>query len=737
MIQHKRLTSSAFAIVILLTCVAQGVADARVAYDIPRVDGLSVDGRQDDWGPRGFRVGFLTTPDGRSLPADDFDVAFRLGWNADGLAVLAVVRDDVPREHQELTRLWQRDCIELFASDSVGSANRYQVVIAPGTDPVQEAPRRKIYDHRGEEYRRGELRAETSCRSVEGGYVAEALLPWSNLGVHPEPGRTLGFQFIANDDDGGEANAHGGSHRATWYPSAATHEDPSMMYTVRLALDPSDPILLRVDREVRATHGTIVLRGAEELVGRPVTVRASGRVVAHGNLGADDGRAGARFHISADADSRMVPRLEVEVAGTLASQFEELPTLDRLLEKYLAAVGGREAILGLRTRWCSGVHAGTSFEACGDVSNKWHVAYGPPYDNHRYGFDGSVYWSRDEDSIEHAGELCRSVLGWWLNPRGPLSLRELFPEMLVVREEENDGRFEYIVPASTPDGSWRQLHFDAETGLLNRIGQWTLADYREVDGVALPFRLSTQRHGRTIDLIFDEVSHNQTIDEGRFAMPDPSTVFADAFDGLQDPTVLPMLKHLPYEHGGDNIPCRDGRLLHDLIIEKGYKRGLEIGTSNGYSTLWLGLAFRKTGGEVITIEIDPLAALEAQKNFRDAGLDGVIDLRINDAFDEIPRIEGDFDFVFIDAWKPDYLKFLELVKDRVTPGGAITAHNVLSYAEDMQDFLEALERAQDLHTTIHATSREGVSISIKEETERFGCWSYEDESRYRWLGISL
>ncbi len=736
MIQHRRLTTTAFAIVILLAYVPQGVANARAAYDIPQVDGLSVDGKQDDWGLRGFRVAFITTPEGRSLPADDFDVAFRIGWNADGLTVLAVVRDDVPREHEELTRLWQRDCIELFVSDSVGSANRYQVVIAPGADPEHEAPRRKIYDHRAQEHKGGELSAEFSCRTVEGGYVAEALLPWSNLDVRPKLGRTLGFQFIANDDDG-EADGHGGSHRAVWYPSAATHEDPDMMYPVRLALDPSEPILLRVDREVRATHGTVVVRGAEELVGHPVTVRSSGRAVAHGNLGDDDGRAGARLHIAADTGSGTVPGLDVEVGGALVSQFEELPTLDRVLERYLTAVGGREAILRLRARRCSGVHAGATFEASGDVSNRWYVAYGPPHGSHQYGFDGSVYWSRDEDSIERADGLSRSILGWWLNPRGPLSMRDLFPEMLVLGKEESDGRSEYIVSASTADGSSRRLHFDAQTGLLNRIGHWALADYREIDGVMLPFRLSAHRHGRTTVLGFDEVSHNQSIDEASFAMPDPGSAFADAFEGMEDSRVLPMLKHLPYEHGGDNIPCRDGRLLHDLIVEKGYQRGLEIGTSNGYSTLWLGLAFRKTGGELITIEIDPLAGLEAQKNFRQAGLGDVIDLRINDAFDEIPRIEGDFDFIFIDAWKPDYLKFLELVRDRVRPGGAITAHNVLSYADDMQDFLDALEREPNLQTTIHGVSREGVSVSIKEETARYGCSARDDDGRYRWFGISL
>jgi predicted O-methyltransferase YrrM len=162
-----------------------------------------------------------------------------------------------------------------------------------------------------------------------------------------------------------------------------------------------------------------------------------------------------------------------------------------------------------------------------------------------------------------------------------------------------------------------------------------------------------------------------------------------------------------------NVPASDGRLLYDLIIEKGYKRGLEIGTSNGYSTLWLGLAFRKTGGKLITIEIEPERAREARENFRKAGLAGVIDCRINDAFREIPKLSGTFDFIFIDAWKSDYIDFLNLLEPRVTAGGAITAHNVLSHSDGMQDFLEAIHTDPKLNTTIHTSSRAGVSTSFK------------------------
>lgn len=185
----------------------------------------------------------------------------------------------------------------------------------------------------------------------------------------------------------------------------------------------------------------------------------------------------------------------------------------------------------------------------------------------------------------------------------------------------------------------------------------------------------------------------------------------DPFQGITDEKVLPMLKHLPYRHGGMNVPAEDGRLLYDIIMNKGYKKGLEIGTSNGYSALWLGMAFKVTGGHLITLEIEPQRAREARENFEHAGLDDIIDSRINDALKEIPALDGKFDFVFIDAWKPDYIKYLELILPKMKPGGVITAHNVTSQGSSMKDFLDEIQQNPKLSTIIDRSSRAGVSIS--------------------------
>jgi predicted O-methyltransferase YrrM len=84
-----------------------------------------------------------------------------------------------------------------------------------------------------------------------------------------------------------------------------------------------------------------------------------------------------------------------------------------------------------------------------------------------------------------------------------------------------------------------------------------------------------------------------------------------------------------------------------------------------------------------------------------------------DAFKEIPRLQGSFDFVFLDAWKPDYKKFFDLMTPRLAPGGLFLAHNVVNKRDEMLDFLSAIEKHPDFFTTIVSPSGEGVSVSWK------------------------
>jgi predicted O-methyltransferase YrrM len=157
----------------------------------------------------------------------------------------------------------------------------------------------------------------------------------------------------------------------------------------------------------------------------------------------------------------------------------------------------------------------------------------------------------------------------------------------------------------------------------------------------------------------------------------------------------------------------DGRLLRVMVATSGAKRVLEIGGAYGYSAIWMGLGLRQTGGRLTTIEYDPGRAKLAADNVRQAGLADVVTVIPGDAFKEIPRIEGQFDFVFLDAWKRDYKRFLDLMLPRLAPRALFLAHNVVNKQSEMRDFLDAIKNDPRLFTTIVAPSGEGMSISLK------------------------
>jgi caffeoyl-CoA O-methyltransferase len=157
----------------------------------------------------------------------------------------------------------------------------------------------------------------------------------------------------------------------------------------------------------------------------------------------------------------------------------------------------------------------------------------------------------------------------------------------------------------------------------------------------------------------------------------------------------------------------DGRFLRVLIASTGAKRVLEIGAASGYSAIWMGLGVRQTGGRLTTIEYDPVRAKEAADNVRRAGLQDVVTVISGDAFKAIPTLEGTFDLVFLDAWKPDYKKFFDLVFPRVTAGGLFLAHNVINKKSEMPDFLKAIHSHPAAYTTTVSPGHEGISMTYK------------------------
>ena len=192
-----------------------------------------------------------------------------------------------------------------------------------------------------------------------------------------------------------------------------------------------------------------------------------------------------------------------------------------------------------------------------------------------------------------------------------------------------------------------------------------------------------------------------------------SLVAAQSGRTLDDRAMRAYLERVHGQSGMMNVPKIDGEFLHDYILKHNYRRGLEIGTSNGYSAIWMGLALRRTGGTLVTLEIDTRRADLAEENFKNAGLTEFIELRRGDALKLIPDIKGPFDFVFIDAWKEDYITYLNLVLPKVRSGGAIIAHNVLSHSAELKEFVRTVQNHPELETHIDRRSFAGMTVSRK------------------------
>jgi predicted O-methyltransferase YrrM len=193
-----------------------------------------------------------------------------------------------------------------------------------------------------------------------------------------------------------------------------------------------------------------------------------------------------------------------------------------------------------------------------------------------------------------------------------------------------------------------------------------------------------------------------------------ATVSAQPAPPSVDPGVAKLLTGIrAADRGQLAVSEEDGRFLRVLVGATNARNVLEIGAASGYSAIWIGLGLRQTGGKLTTIEFDPVRAKEAAANVQRAGLSDIVRVVHGDAFQEVPKVQGNFDLVFLDAWKPDYRKFFEMVFPRVTPGGLFLAHNVINKKNDMLDFLAAIEKHPlTLNTTV-SPGHEGISITYK------------------------
>ena len=163
-----------------------------------------------------------------------------------------------------------------------------------------------------------------------------------------------------------------------------------------------------------------------------------------------------------------------------------------------------------------------------------------------------------------------------------------------------------------------------------------------------------------------------------------------------------------------NIPYSDGKILYDLVLKNNYNKALEIGTSTGHSAIWIAWALSKTGGKLVTVEIDEDRYKRALANFKEAGLSEYIDARLADAHELVEKLRGPFDFVFVDADKDWSKNYFTALAPKLEGGGCFTAHNARNTGmEGIKEFIDYVKGLPNFKTTIDTTSRSGISISYK------------------------
>ena len=156
-------------------------------------------------------------------------------------------------------------------------------------------------------------------------------------------------------------------------------------------------------------------------------------------------------------------------------------------------------------------------------------------------------------------------------------------------------------------------------------------------------------------------------------------------------------------------------LLNILIKDSGATRILEIGTSYGYSTIWLADAARATGGSVTTLEVQPDKVAHAKAQLSRAGLLSVVDFRVGDARESLAGLEGPFDFVLLDLWKDLYIPCFDLVYPKLAAGAIVVADNMLAPAvtiDEANKYREHVRRHRDIDSVLLPVGS-GIEVSRK------------------------
>jgi predicted O-methyltransferase YrrM len=193
--------------------------------------------------------------------------------------------------------------------------------------------------------------------------------------------------------------------------------------------------------------------------------------------------------------------------------------------------------------------------------------------------------------------------------------------------------------------------------------------------------------------------------------------FAKGQSGQENVVLNEKVKKFLSDYSGQwrdmNVPTADGKKLYDLIVKGNYKSALEIGTSTGHSGIYIAWALSKTGGKLITIDIDEERHKTALENFEKTGLSEYIDARLADAHQLVKELKGPFDFVFSDADKNWYKNYFNDIEPKLKVGGCYTTHNISEHRRMGEgNYLEYIRSLKNYETSLF-TEGAGLLISYK------------------------
>ncbi len=285
-------------------------AETPRAIDIPRLEGVRIDGDAADWGAQGYRVELMADLKNQVPAKADLGVAFRLAWDNDGLLAAFWVTDDAMLESPDEAALWKDDSFEIYCAEAPGSANRYAIVVSPGIPVSFLQLRSQWLDLR--EPKRPEALAHEIARNAWGdGYFLELRLPWANLGLTPKTGLELGFQAMVND-----ADPDGSQFQALWHPQAGARENANAMARLRLALKPGPAEVVRAWAEFDDAANTRVrVVAPESMAGQSARVVEGGTVRAQVLLSTEQGHARGEARLTQTQSGVNAKPWRVDLAG--------------------------------------------------------------------------------------------------------------------------------------------------------------------------------------------------------------------------------------------------------------------------------------------------------------------------------------------------------------------------------------------------------------------------------------